>query len=85
MPSTTSFWRNVVLAALQRLGGEADLLDLYNDIERTVDLTELELEASPHHGRPRYQHTVRATVSQMARRGRLLQVGRGRYRLHEAG
>ena len=75
------FWPDLIISVLRRLGGVADLKDITEWTESTVDLTAHELDDSGYQGRPRYFHTLRTTASFMYRRGQLDRVPHGRYRL----
>ena len=57
------------------------MVDIYKWIETNIDLAEKELEDSGYEERPRYQHTLRSYASNMVRKGRLVRVSRGRFRL----
>ena len=75
-----SFWRACVSEALQSLGGEAELQDIYLWIEDADYLGEQDKESWTD-GRPMYQHSVRAFIGTMLKSGELVRVSRGRYRL----
>ena len=55
--------------------------DIYYRIEGHVNLTEHELAESPHEKRPNYVHTVRGVASDMVKRGELVRVRDGCFRL----
>ena len=76
-----NFWQDLILEALGRLGGAADLQDITNWIRRNVDLTDHELGDSGHEGRDRYVHTVRSCAWAMVNNGKLERLGRGRYQI----
>lgn len=73
--------QQVVENAFRNLGGTASLRDIYDWLENHGNLTEWELGASPHGGRPRYQHGVRSHISDMVQAGKAERVGAGLYRL----
>lgn len=75
------FWQDLVLIALDRLGGKADLGDITREIERMTEFTSREMEERSHEGGTRYVHTIRSVVNRLSREGRLVRVGHGRYRL----
>ena len=74
------FWRKTISQALMALGGEADLSDVYDWIQKYVQLTPRELSASPHAGRPYFVNTVRGVANDMCGDGLLIRVHRGRFR-----
>lgn len=76
-----SYWENLILDVISRLGGEADMTEIYKWIETNVDLTERQLEDSGYQGRPRYQHALRSYASNMVCDGKLVRVSRGRFRM----
>lgn len=75
------FWPDTIRRALSALGGEGWQTDVYDWIAAHVDLSERELGTSPHQGRLNYVHTVRGVADDMVRRGELIRLERGRYRL----
>ena len=77
----TAFWKTCIEESLSNLGGEADLMDIYEAVEILDYLGERDKETSPHQGRPRYQHSIRACASRMVKSGELMRVARGRFRL----
>ena len=86
-------WEVTILNALRAEGdGEADLSEIYRFIERQQHeflLRTSQFEETRWAGRPMYQHTVRSIItnrsSGLMKRGLVERVGRGRYRLTDAG
>ena len=74
--------KHVISEPLHRLGGEADMGDIYEWIEEHVDLPDHELGDSGYDGRPRYRHSLRNCVSIMVGEGRLVRIAPGRYAGH---
>ncbi len=81
MARPNGFWRDLVLNALDSLGGEAGLPDIIDAIEGMTELAPHEVEIR--WGRPRYVQNIRTVAARLAREGRIarVRVGRGRYRL----
>lgn len=75
------FWRETIHTALQSLGGQAYLTDVYEWVRNNVALSEKEKSPSPHQGRPYYVNTVRGIASDMTNQGLLIRVANGYYRL----
>ena len=75
------FWPQLIEDALRSLRGTSAYEDIYKWAENSGRLTEEELSASRYEGRPFFHHTIRATMSNMVKAGKVEQVGRGRYRL----
>lgn len=79
------FWPTLIVSGIKSWGGETEEVhmspDLYGWVEDHGNLTERELEASPHGGRCRFEHTMRATASQMVRRQELKRLRPGVFRL----
>ena len=73
-----SFWKTCVSEALQEYGGVADLQEIYSWVESSDWLGEQ--DKIDWHGRPMYQHSLRACISKMRESGELEWVSRGRYR-----
>ena len=80
-----SFWKACIEEGLKSLGGEADMVDVYKWAESVDWLGKRDLEDSPHQGRPRYTHSLRTCASRMVRRGELIRVRDGRFRLPKSG
>lgn len=74
-----SFWRVCVSDALQEYGGVAELQEIYSWVESSGWLGER--DETDWRGRPMYQHSVRACIAKMRKKGELERVSRGRYRL----
>ena len=55
--------------------------DIYEWLENHAKLTEEELGTSPYRGRPWFKHSVRSSISNMVKSGKIKRVGRGLYRL----
>jgi len=82
MRRQNGFWPDTIYKALRSFGGQACLTpDVYEWVQNNVTLTERELSASPHQGRPYYVNTVRGIASDMADKGLLIRVNAGCYRL----
>ena len=78
--SGAPFWRTCVEEALQSHVGEAELQDIYLWIEASDYLGETD-KVDWIDGRPMYQHSVRACIGTMVKRGELVRVKRACYRL----
>ena len=75
------FWKTSIVEGLRHLGGEADMVDVYKWLESTGWLGEKDLEDSGFEGRPRYPHSLRSCASMMVKKGELIRVRPGRFRL----
>lgn len=75
------FWRDTIHTALQSLGGQAYLTDVYEWVRNNVALSEREKSPSPHQRRPYYVNTVRGIASDMTNQGLLIRIAEGYYRL----
>ena len=86
-------WELIILNALHAEGdGEADLSEIYSFIERQQEwflLPTSQFEETRWGGRPMYRHTVRSVITNRTNglmgRGLVERMGRGRYRLTDAG
>ena len=81
MRRPNGFWPDLITLALRHMGGEAELRDIAEWIQRKVDLTERERADSNYQKHPRYVHIVRSTARRMYSLGLLERVSHGRYRL----
>ena len=70
-----------IQAALEALGGTAELQQIYLWMERNCDLSPNDLSESRYSGTSNYQHAVRSTLVLMKKEGTVIQVGRAVYRL----
>jgi hypothetical protein len=57
------------------------MLDVYSWIQNNVPLSQQELAQSPHQQRANFVHTVRGVADDMVKRGALVRVSRGRFRV----
>lgn len=73
-------WDLVILRALHE-GREKELRDIYENIEQySFDINSKLLDVEPKWGnRPKYQHTVRSTISNLIKNGKIERLGRGQY------
>ena len=69
------------MAALKALGGSGELQKIYQWMELHCVLTPQDLSESRYGGTPNYQHAVRSTLSIMRKKGQVIQLDRGVYRL----
>ncbi len=76
-----SFWKTCIVEGLRSLGGEADMVDIYKWVESMDWLGKKDMEDSGYGGRPGYQHALRSYASMMVKKGELVRVSRGRFRL----
>ena len=76
-----AFWKTSIVEGLRNLGGEADMVDVYKWLESMGWLGEKDLEDSGYGERPRYQHSLRACASTMVKKGELIRICPGRFRL----
>lgn len=74
-------WEQMLLHAIESLGGEAHLQDIYSWIEENAPLTSEHLRSTRHGGRPAYQHQVRSHLSNLCQRNALVWVRRAVYAL----
>ena len=77
----SSPWESQVLDALAALNGTATLKEIYRWIEQNSGLTGKDLQATELGGRPKYQHTVRNTISTLVKKDLLAKAGRGTYQI----
>lgn len=88
-------WGWLLLGILEDCGGSATLQKIYRCIDRDMAVREEEdssiidarlLQHNLRYGdRPIYQHTVRGCLSSFRKRGLVERIGRGVYRMTEAG
>lgn len=78
-------WDEAILEAINSLGNEASLRDIYEVLKKHFPLSEQNLRSTRHGGRQAYQHEVRSFVSNLMQKGELQRTGRGRYRLTSLG
>lgn len=78
-------WAEAILKAINSLGNEASLQEVYSALERYFPLTKENLRLTTHGDRPAFQNQVRSLVSNLVEAGDLERVGRGRYRLTPQG
>jgi len=74
-------WEGVIYKAIESMGGEADLQDIYATLPGLIKLAEAHLRETNWGGRPAYHHLVRSYISNMCQSGLLQRVSRGRYKL----
>jgi predicted RNase H-like HicB family nuclease len=78
-------WSEAILEAINSLGNEASLQNIYATVEEHFPLGDAHLRATRHGERPAYQHEIRSFVSNLVQEGQLERIGRGRYRLTRMG
>ena len=77
------YWEGVIYRAIESLGGEADLQEIYRKLPDLIDLTEEHLRTTKWGRRPAYEHIVRSYIPNMCQSKLLRWVSRGRYRIIE--
>jgi predicted RNase H-like HicB family nuclease len=85
MRTKTKEWSEGILEAINSLGNEASLQEIYGTLKEHFSLDQAYLRPTRHGGRPAYQHEVRSLVSNLVEDGYLERVGRARYRLTGSG
>jgi predicted RNase H-like HicB family nuclease len=78
-------WSEAILEAINSLGHDASLKDIYAVLEQQFPLSEQNLQHTRYGGRPAYQHEVRSFMSNLLETGELQRTGRGKYRLTPQG
>jgi hypothetical protein len=74
-------WEFAILEAMNSLGGEANLSDVYSVLEEHYPLSERDLNETVYGRRPAYQHQVRSHISNLLQKELILRQRRGRYSL----
>ncbi len=74
-------WERLVVSAIESLGGEAHLQDIYSWLVECAQLTDKHLRSTQHGGRPAYQHQVRSHLSNLCQRGTVMRVRTAVYAL----
>ena len=78
-------WQYTIREILTHARGEADLKDVYRSLEDNFPLDSDDTKETRFGDRPAYQHVVRSVMSNLKKRGDVVWVSRGRYRLTDQG
>ena len=75
------FWVTCIVDALENLGGEADMVDIYLAVESLNYLGKKDMETSNYQQRPNYTHSLRSCAARMVKKEELIRIRGGRFRL----
>jgi hypothetical protein len=78
-------WQEGILQAVNALGGEAALQDIYGDLPKQIEFRETDWRGTKWGGRPAFQHPVRSHVKDLQDIGDLVRVSRAIYAITPKG